>query len=42
MSEPGAAEQVAEAMRLVLAAGSDDPECVGFAARPDYEGLRRL
>lgn len=42
MSEPGAAEQVANAMRLVLAAGNDDPECVGFAARPDYEGLRRL
>ena len=29
-------------MREVLSAGNDDPECVGFAVRPDYEGLRRL
>lgn len=38
---PARAEEVAEAMRVVLAAGNDDPECVGFAVRPDHVGLRR-
>jgi homoserine kinase len=42
MSEPDKADRVAEAMRSVLAAGGDDPECVGFSVRPDYEGLRRM
>jgi homoserine kinase len=41
MCEPDDTEAVAEAMRVVLAAGNDDPECVGFAVRPDPLGLRR-
>jgi homoserine kinase len=42
MCEPASAAEVAESMRVVFAAGADDPECVGFAVRPDYEGLQRL
>jgi len=42
MCEPERAAAVAEAMRFVFDAGADDPECVGFAVRPDYEGLQRL
>jgi homoserine kinase len=42
MSEPERADEIAAAMRDVLSAGVDDPECVGFSARPDHEGLRRL
>lgn len=42
LCEPGRAAGVAEAMRVVLAAGNDDPECVGFAIRPDPVGLRRV
>ncbi|MGD8287685.1 MAG: homoserine kinase [Gemmatimonadota bacterium] len=42
MCEPERAGEVAEAMRVVLAAGNDDPECVGFAVRPDHVGLRRI
>jgi hypothetical protein len=26
----------------VFDAGSGDPECVGFAVRPDFQGLQRL
>ena len=36
-----AAAAVAAAMRDVFAAGADEPECVGYALRPDREGLRR-
>ncbi|MEX2049428.1 MAG: homoserine kinase [Gemmatimonadota bacterium] len=39
---PDQAAEVAEAMRVVLDAGEANPECVGFAVRPDYDGLRRL
>lgn len=42
MCEPSRAAEIAEAMRVVFDAGADDPECVGFAVRPDYEGLQRL
>ncbi len=42
MCEPTRAPAVAEAMRLVFDAGVGDPECVGFAVRPDYQGLQRL
>jgi len=42
LSEPDKAPAIAEAMQLILAAGNDDPECVGFAVRPDHEGLRRV
>lgn len=35
-------EAIAQAMRQVFAAGSDDPDCVGFAVRPDFEGVSRL
>ncbi len=41
MCDPAEAGYVAEAMREIFDAGTDDPECVGFAVRPDYEGLRR-
>ncbi|MSR20536.1 MAG: homoserine kinase [Gemmatimonadetes bacterium] len=42
MCEPARAAEIAEAMRLVFDAGVGDPECVGFAVRPDYQGLQRL
>jgi homoserine kinase len=42
MCEPAKAGEVAEAMRFVFDAGAGDPECVGFAVRPDYQGLQRL
>ena len=42
MCEPAKAAGVAEAMRFVFDAGAGDPECVGFAVRPDYQGLQRL
>jgi hypothetical protein len=29
-------------MRVVFDAGEANPECVGFAVRSDYDGLRRL
>jgi homoserine kinase len=37
-----AAAGVAEAMREILCTGVDHPECVGFAARPEMRGLRRM
>ncbi|HET9948122.1 MAG TPA: homoserine kinase [Longimicrobiales bacterium] len=40
--DPERAPAVAEAMRVVLDAGEGNPECVGFAVRPDFGGLRRL
>ena len=40
--EPAKAGEVAEAMRFVFDAGAGDPECIGFAVRPDYQGLQRL
>jgi len=42
MCEPDHAEAVAAAMHEVFDAGRHDPECVGFALRPDFAGLRRL
>jgi homoserine kinase len=42
MCEPARAAEVAEAMRVVFDAGVGDPECMGFAVRPDYQGLQRL
>jgi homoserine kinase len=42
MCAPGDASEVAAAMHEVFDAGTGDPECVGFAVRPDLEGLRRL
>lgn len=39
---PEQADAVASAMHQVFDAGSDDPECVGFAVRPDFQGLRRI
>ena len=42
MCEPDDAPAVAAAMHEVFDAGVGDPECVGFALRPDFEGLRRL
>lgn len=42
MCEPGQAGEVAEAMREILSAGNEDPECVGFAVCPDHVGLRRI
>ena len=42
MCDPENAAEIAAAMQEVFAAGTDDPECVGFAVRPDFEGLRRL
>lgn len=36
------ARDVAEAMREVFAAGADDPRCVGFELRPDFEGVARF
>jgi len=41
LSEPQKADEIAAAMREVLSAGVDDPECVGFSVRPDHRGLRR-
>jgi homoserine kinase len=42
MCEPERAADVADAMREVFSAGTDDPECVGFPVRPDFQGLQRL
>jgi homoserine kinase len=42
MCDPARAAEVAEAMRFVFDAGAGDPECVGFAVRPDYQGLQRM
>lgn len=38
---PDDAPAIAAAMREVFAAGGDDPACVGFTLRPDFEGLTR-
>jgi len=38
---PEAADAIASAMREVFDAGAGDPQCVGFALRPDLEGLSR-
>lgn len=42
MCEPERAAGVAAAMHEVFDAGTNDPECVGFAVRPDFQGLQRL
>ncbi len=40
--EPERAEEVAAAMHTLFDAGAGDPDCVGFAVRPDFQGLQRL
>jgi homoserine kinase len=42
MCEPERAADVAAAMHLVFDGGTGHPECVGFAVRPDHQGLQRL
>ncbi len=42
LAPPDLAESVADAMRRVFDAGANDPDCVGFALHPDFEGLARL
>jgi|TARA_B100000809_G_scaffold47187_3_gene41777 homoserine kinase len=42
LCDPSDSEEVAEAMRQVFCNGTDDPDCPGFAATPDFEGLTRL
>ncbi len=42
LCDPANADEVAAAMRMVFCKGSEDPDCAGFAAEPDFEGLRRL
>lgn len=42
MCDPEHAARVAAAMREIFAAGGDDQECFGFAARPDLKGMRRV
>jgi homoserine kinase len=42
MCEPEHADRIAAAMRTVFDGGAGDPECVGFAVRPDFQGLQRL
>lgn len=42
MCDPERAAEVAAAMHEVFDAGAADPECVGFAVRPDFHGLQRL
>lgn len=39
---PDCAAEVAEAMRSVFAGGQDDPECLGYALRPDHRGMVRV
>jgi homoserine kinase len=39
---PEAADVVAAAMRQAFDSGAGDPQCVGFAMRPDFEGLSRV
>lgn len=39
---PSLAAEVGEAMREAFRTEPDDPECVGFAVSPDYDGMRRL
>lgn len=41
LGNPDDVEAIAQAMREVFAAGSPDTDCVGFALRPDFEGLSR-
>ena len=42
MCPPDRADEVGRAMREAFDGGIDDPECVGFGLRPDFEGLQRL
>lgn len=42
LSETRKADEIAAAMRDVLSGGVNDPECIGFSATPDYDGLQRL
>lgn len=42
MCEPDRAPDVAAAMHRTFDGGAGDPECIGFAVRPDFQGLQRL
>jgi homoserine kinase len=42
MCDPDRSGAVSAAMREVFANGDDNPECVGFAVTPDFQGLTRL
>ncbi len=42
LCDPSDSEAVAAAMRQVFCNGTEDPNCPGFAATPDFEGLTRL
>lgn len=42
MCQPERAAEVAAAMHEVFDGGAKDSECVGFAVRPDFQGLQRL
>jgi len=42
MGDPSDADAVGAAMYEVFDAGTDDPECVGFAVRPCEVGLERI
>lgn len=42
MCDPSDADAVGAAMHEVFDAGTEDPECVGFAVRPSEVGLERL
>ena len=42
LCDPSDSEAVAAAMRQVFSNGTEDPNCPGFAATPDFEGLTRL
>jgi homoserine kinase len=42
MCPPDRGAAIAAAMREIFDAGAGDPECVGFAVRPDLSGLLRL
>lgn len=42
LCDPGDTDAVAAAMHAIFDAGTHDPECVGFNARPCMDGLRRI
>lgn len=42
MCDPSDAERIAAAMSEVFDANTNDPQCVGFAARPSETGLERI
>lgn len=42
MTPPEVAANVASAMHEAFRTKDDEPECVGFEVRPDFEGMRRV